>query len=73
MNAFDKPLKKSYTLKTVFLFLREPMWQLVSLLGSRAMGIYESCQVGNEAALRRTFHVPRGCLSVDCKYVRRFP
>lgn len=30
--------------------------------GSCAMGIHESCQVRNEAALSETFHVPQGRL-----------
>jgi len=31
--------------------------------GSCAMNIYEPCQGGNTAALRRIVHVPQGCLA----------
>ena len=36
------------------------------------MGIYEPCQVGNKAALRRTSYVPRGCRveGYSYRYVR---
>ena len=38
-------------------------WSVALIFGSHATEISEPCQVGNEAALSRTFRVPWGCLS----------
>jgi len=44
------------------MYLHSSLLQAVLTPGSHATETCEPCQVGNEAALNRTFRVPWGCL-----------
>ena len=44
------------------LTVRSEVRYVVLRIGSCAMKAFEPCQVRKEAALRKYFHVPRGCL-----------
>ena len=53
--SLDKYVGNRYTKKAVHCWVFRDYNDEIR---SRAMGIYEPCQVGNKAALSRTSHVP---------------